>query len=159
MSRAAESWRPAATRDGQSAASVSTSLAAYLAVGLLFGLVLVKSEAASWYRIQEMFRFQSFHMFGIIGSAVVTGLITTQLLRRLGCSREGQAIHVSPKEKGVSRYVIGGLTFGLGWGLVGLCPGPIFAQVGAGLWTAAVVLLFAVIGTYLYGLFKDHLPH
>ena len=141
------------------AAKQATGLAAYLLVGLLFGLTLVKSEAASWYRIQEMFRFQSFHMFGIIGSAVVTGLISTALLRRYGHTREGAPIQITPKEKGLARYLLGGLTFGVGWGLIGLCPGPIFAQVGMGLWPAAVVLVFALLGTYLYGVVRSKLPH
>lgn len=136
-----------------------TGLVAYLLAGLFFGLLLVKSEAASWYRIQEMFRFQSFHMFGIIGSAVVTGMVTTALLRKFGHTREGEDIHITPKERGMPRYVLGGLCFGLGWGLVGLCPGPIFVQVGAGLWSAAVVLVFALLGTYLYGALREKLPH
>lgn len=140
-------------------ARIRTGLLAYLVAGLWFGLLLVKSEAASWYRIQEMFRFQSFHMFGIIGSAVVTALVTTALLRRFGKTREGENVHITPKEKGSVRYVAGGLLFGLGWGLVGLCPGPIFVQLGAGLWTAAVALVFALIGTYLYGLLRERLPH
>lgn len=137
----------------------STGLWAYGLAGLLFGVLLIKSEAANWYRLQEMFRFQSFHMFGLIGSAVLTGLISTALLRRFGHTREGQAIHICPKERSVTRYVLGGLTFGLGWGLLGLCPGPIFTQLGAGLWSAAVVLVFALLGTYLYGRLKDWLPH
>ena len=132
---------------------------AYLFAGLLFGLVLVKSEAASWYRIQEMFRFQSFHMYGLLGSAVLTGLLSTALLRRAGHTRAGEAVKVSAKDPGWRRYVFGGATFGLGWGLSGLCPGPIFVQLGAGIGGAAVVLLFALVGTYLYGVFKDRLPH
>ncbi|MDO4245560.1 MAG: YeeE/YedE thiosulfate transporter family protein [Deinococcus sp.] len=140
-------------------ARIRTGLLAYLVAGLWFGLLLVKSEAASWYRIQEMFRFQSFHMFGIIGSAIVTALVTTALLRRFGKTREGENVRITPKEKGSVRYVVGGLLFGLGWGLVGLCPGPIFVQLGAGLWTAAVALVFALIGTYLYGLLRERLPH
>ncbi|WP_414656837.1 DUF6691 family protein [Deinococcus sp. VB343] len=140
-------------------ARIRTGLLAYLVAGLWFGLLLVKSEAVSWYRIQEMFRFQSFHMFGIIGSAVVTAMVSTALLRRFGKTREGESVHITPKEKGNVRYVAGGLLFGLGWGLVGLCPGPIFVQLGAGLWTAAVALVFALLGTYLYGLFRERLPH
>ncbi|MDL2345354.1 YeeE/YedE thiosulfate transporter family protein [Deinococcus sp. MIMF12] len=138
----------------------ATGLLAYLLAGLYFGVVLVKSEAASWYRIQEMFRFESFHMFGLIGSAVLTGMVTTALLRRfVGRSREGQAISVTPKEKGWRRYVLGGLTFGVGWGLAGVCPGPIFTLLGAGIWPMLLVLAFALLGTYLYGAFKDRLPH
>lgn len=146
-------------KPAQTTTGVRTGLLAYLLAGLWFGVLLVKSEAASWYRIQEMFRFQSFHMFGIIGSAILTALVSTALLRRFGRTREGEIVHITPKEKGSVRYVLGGLLFGLGWGLVGLCPGPIFVQVGAGLWTAGVVLVFALLGTYLYGLFRDRLPH
>jgi uncharacterized membrane protein YedE/YeeE len=138
----------------------ATGLLAYLLAGLYFGVVLVKSEAASWYRIQEMFRFESFHMFGLIGSAVVMGMITTALLRRSGLrSRDGQAVTVPPKEKGWRRYVLGGLTFGVGWGLAGVCPGPIFVLLGAGVWPILIVLAFALLGTYLYGVLKDQLPH
>lgn len=137
----------------------ATGLLAYLLAGTLFGIVLVKSEAASWYRIQEMFRFESFHMFGLMGSAVLTGLVTTALLRRFGQTREGEAVHITPKEKGWRRYVLGGLTFGVGWGLGGVCPGPIFALLGSGVGAMLVVLAFALVGTYLYGLLKDRLPH
>jgi len=143
-----------------SSTRAATGLLAYLLAGLYFGVVLVKSEAASWYRIQEMFRFESFHMFGLIGSAVLTGMVTTALLRRRGVkSRDGQAIQVTPKEKGWRRYVLGGLTFGVGWGLAGVCPGPIFVLLGAGVWPILIVLLFALLGTYLYGVPKDRLPH
>lgn len=138
----------------------ATGLLVYLLAGLYFGVVLVKSEAASWYRIQEMFRFESFHMFGLIGSAVLTGMVTTALLRRSGVkSRDGQTIRVTDKEKGWRRYVLGGATFGIGWGLAGVCPGPIFVLLGAGVWPILLVLLFALLGTYLYGAFKDRLPH
>ncbi|QLG12179.1 YeeE/YedE family protein [Deinococcus sp. D7000] len=144
---------PAATR-------TVTGLLVYLLAGLYFGVVLVKSEAASWYRIQEMFRFESFHMFGLIGSAVLTGMVATMLLRRSGLnSRDGQTIRVTDKEKGWRRYVFGGLTFGVGWGLAGVCPGPIFTLLGAGIWPMLLVLAFALLGTYLYGTFKDRLPH
>ncbi len=132
----------------------------YLFAGLLFGLTLVKSEAASWYRIQEMFRFQSFHMYGIIGSAVVTGLITTALLRALRKkSLSGEPIRVATKTLTWQRYVYGGLLFGLGWGLAGVCPGPIFVLIGAGVLPMLIVLLFALIGTWLYGVLKPRLPH
>ena len=131
----------------------------YLAIGLLFGLVLVKSEAASWYRIQEMFRFQSFHMYGIMGSAVVTGLITTWLLRRFKkTSLSGEPIQVVPKV-GRQRYIYGGLLFGAGWGLAGVCPGPIFVLIGAGALPMLIVLVFALIGTWVYGALQTRLPH
>ena len=136
------------------------SFLSYLLAGTYFGVVLVKSEAASWYRIQEMFRFQSFHMYGLIGSAVLTGMLTTWLLRRFQArALTGQTIHVQSKDPGLPRYVLGGLTFGLGWGLAGVCPGPIFTLLGSGVWAMLIVLLFALIGTWLYGVLRDHLPH
>jgi uncharacterized membrane protein YedE/YeeE len=132
----------------------------YLFVGLLFGIVLTKSEAVSWYRIYEMFHFQSFHMFGIIGTAVFVGVIGVQLFKRGKIKDiEGQPIVLADKEKGFTRYLVGGLLFGLGWGLVGTCPGPIFILIGAGFWGIGVVLLGALAGTYLYGLLKNKLPH
>lgn len=132
----------------------------YLLLGTLFGFTLMKSEAASWYRIQEMFRFQSFHMFGIIGSAVVVGALTTGLLRRSGLStQEGEPIRITPKEPGMMRYVYGSVLFGIGWGLAGVCPGPIFTLVGAGLPGMFVVLLSALVGTWVYGMVRKRLPH
>lgn len=132
----------------------------FLIAGLLFGVLLIKSEAASWYRIQEMFRFEAFHMFGLIGSAVLTGMLTTWLLRRSGArSLDGQTITVAPKERGWTRYVLGGATFGVGWGLAGVCPGPVFTLLGAGVWPMLVVLGFALLGTWLYGALREHLPH
>ena len=148
-----------------SSASVSSTrsavgLWAYLVVGVFFGLVLVKSEAASWYRIQEMFRFESFHMFGIIGSAVVTGMVSTWLLRVLKKeSLTGEPIQITPKAMTWRRYVFGGSLFGLGWGLAGVCPGPIFALIGAGILPMLIVLLFALVGTLLYGVLQARLPH
>lgn len=150
---------PGVHTEPSSTSRAATGLLAYLLAGLYFGVVLVKSEAASWYRIQEMFRFESLHMFGLIGSAVLTGMVTTALLRRFGQTREGEAVRVTDKEKGWRRYVLGGLTFGVGWGLAGVCPGPIFVLLGAGVWPILIVLLFALLGTYLYGTLKDRLPH
>jgi len=132
----------------------------YLLVGLLFGIVLTKSEAVSWYRIYEMFHFQSFHMFGIIGTAVVVGVIGLQIFKISNLKDiDGQPIILADKEKGFTRYLVGGLLFGLGWGLVGTCPGPIFILIGAGFWGIGVVLIGALVGTYLYGLLKNKLPH
>lgn len=132
----------------------------YLLVGFLFGIVLTKSEAVSWYRIYEMFQFQSFHMYGIIGVAVFTGLIGIQIIKRNHIKDiEGKPIAIADKEKGSFRYWVGGLFFGLGWALVGACPGPIFILIGAGFWSVAVILLGAMIGTFIYGLLKDRLPH
>jgi uncharacterized protein len=136
------------------------SLAPYLLAGIVFGVVLIKSEAASWYRIQEMFRFQGFHMYGIIGSAVLTGMIGVWLLRRFGIQTlDGQEIRIIPKERGWVRYVLGGVVFGTGWGLIGACPGPVIALVGAGALPMLVTLAFAMLGTWVYAFFKDRLPH
>lgn len=132
----------------------------FLLVGLIFGIVLTKSEAVSWYRIYEMFHFQSFHMFGIIMTAVVIGVIGIQLIKRNNLKDiTGQPIAIADKEKGFTGYIVGGMLFGLGWGLVGTCPGPIFILIGAGFWGIGVVLLGALLGTYFYGLLKNKLPH
>lgn len=132
----------------------------YLVVGILFGIVLTKSEAVSWYRIYEMFQFQSFHMYGIICTAIVTGVIGLQIFKRMGVKDiEGETIEVADKEPGNYRYWIGGILFGLGWGLVGACPGPIFIMLGAGFLPLIFVLFGALVGTYIYGLIKNRLPH
>jgi len=133
----------------------------YLLVGVLFGFVLIKSEAASWYRIQEMFHFQSFHMFGILFSAILTGLISIQIIKRITKKQtiDGQAIEIPVKEPGRKSYIFGGLIFGFGWGLIGLCPGPVFALAGTGSIGAMIVLAGALHGTWLYGALKQHLPH
>jgi uncharacterized membrane protein YedE/YeeE len=132
----------------------------YLAVGFLFGVVLTKSEAVSWYRIYEMFQFHSFHMYGIIGTAVLTGIIGLQLIKYKKIKNtKGNPIVIPIKEKGSFRYWIGGLLFGLGWALVGACPGPIFILLGAGFYSLSIVLLGAVAGTFMYGVIKDYLPH
>jgi uncharacterized protein len=133
----------------------------YLFAGMLFGFVMVKSEAASWYRIMEMFYFQSFHMFGIMGSAIATGLAGVFLLKRFGSKSalDGSTIEVPSKEPGRWNYILGGLIFGLGWGIIGLCPGPIFALVGMGSIGALAALAGALHGTWLYGVLKGKLPH
>jgi len=132
----------------------------YLIVGFLFGIVLTKSEAVSWYRIYEMFQFQSFHMFGIIAVAIATGLIGIQIIKRTKSNDiKGNAIVIPDKEKGSFRYWVGGLFFGLGWSLVGACPGPIFILIGAGIFPVVLILLGALLGTFLYGVLKDRLPH
>ncbi|MBN9284203.1 MULTISPECIES: DUF6691 family protein [Flavobacterium] len=132
----------------------------FILVGFIFGIVLTKSEAVSWYRIYEMFQFQSFHMFGIIMVAIVTGVIGIQIIKRKEVKDfSGAPIKIEDKEKGFTRYVIGGVLFGLGWAMVGSCPGPIFILIGAGFWGAGVILLGALLGTYIYGLLKDILPH
>ncbi len=132
----------------------------YLLVGIVFGIVLTKSEAVSWYRIYEMFHFQSFHMYGIIGVAVFTGVIGVQLIKRNNVKDiTGQPISIPDKEKGFTNYLVGGTIFGLGWGLVGTCPGPIYILIGAGFMGVGIVLIGALLGTYLYGILKDKLPH
>jgi uncharacterized membrane protein YedE/YeeE len=132
----------------------------YLLVGFVFGIVLTKSEAVSWYRIYEMFQFQSFHMYGIIMTAILTGIIGIQLIKRRNIKDiKGLAIEIQDKEQGSARYWIGGLFFGFGWALVGACPGPIFILLGAGFWSVLIVLFGALLGTYLYGVLKDKLPH
>ena len=132
----------------------------YLLVGFIFGIVLTKSEAVSWYRIYEMFQFQSFHMYGIISVAIATGIIGIQLIKRNNIKAiDGTAIVIKNKDKGSVRYIIGGIFFGLGWGLVGSCPGPIFILLGAGIFPVVLVLIGALIGTILYGISKDKLPH
>lgn len=132
----------------------------FLVVGIVFGIVMAKSEALSWYRIQEMFRFQSFHMYGIIGTAVTLGVIGVALIKKFKLRDfEGNPIQFHPKEKSVARYLIGGSIFGLGWALSGACPGPMVVNIGYGYLTMSVVFLFATLGTFLYGVIKDKLPH
>jgi uncharacterized membrane protein YedE/YeeE len=132
----------------------------YLLVGFVFGIVLTKSEAVSWYRIYEMFQFDSFHMYGIIMVAILTGIIGIQIIKRRSIKDiKGIAIEIKDKDQGSARYLIGGVFFGLGWALVGACPGPIFILLGAGFWSVLIVLFGALVGTYLYGVLKDKLPH
>jgi uncharacterized membrane protein YedE/YeeE len=132
----------------------------YLFVGMFFGIILVKSEAVSWYRIFEMFKFQAFHMYGIIGSAVILGVVAVQLIKISGLkSIEGQKINIRPKEKGFVRYLIGGAIFGLGWALAGACPGPMYILVGTGVFSMLIVIAAAVLGTFVYGLIRHKLPH
>ncbi|MFN4121934.1 MAG: DUF6691 family protein [Flavobacteriales bacterium] len=132
----------------------------FLLTGILFGVVMAKSEALSWYRIQEMFRFQSFHMFGIIGTAVTLGVVGVALIKKFQIRDfAGNPIVFHPKEKSVVRYLIGGTIFGLGWALSGACPGPMVVNIGYGYIAMSIVFLFAIVGTYLYGVLKDKLPH
>lgn len=132
----------------------------FLLIGTLFGIVMFKSEAASWYRIYEMFQFKSFHMYGIIGSALVLGIIIVQIIKRRELKHMGGSkIAFDPKEKSFSRYIYGGIIFGLGWALAGACPGPMFTLLGAGFLPISIVIGGAVAGTWAYGLIKDKLPH
>lgn len=121
---------------------------------------MFKSEAASWFRIYEMFQFQSFHMYGIIGSALVSGILVVQIIKRFKIkSFYGEKITFKPKDKSFSRYFFGGIIFGLGWALAGACPGPMFTLAGAGYLSILIVIIAAVLGTFLYGLLKNKLPH
>ncbi|MCI0434950.1 MAG: YeeE/YedE family protein [Gemmatimonadetes bacterium] len=129
---------------------------------MVFGFVLIKSEAVSWFRIQEMFRFQSFHMYGIVGSAVLAGMISLQAIRRLGLrTARGEAIAIPPKERTpmLRRYWIGGGIFGLGWALLGACPGPMFALIGSGATVMLVAFASALAGTWAYASLRPRLPH
>jgi len=133
---------------------------AYLFTGILFGITMFKSEAASWFRIYEMFQFDAFHMYGIIGSALVIGVIVVQLIKHFNIkSFYGNKINFHDKEKGISRYLIGGIIFGLGWALAGACPGPMFTLIGAGFFPIIIVIASATLGTFVYGKLKNKLPH
>lgn len=131
----------------------------YAIVGIVFGIVFVKAEIISWFRIQEMFRFQSFHMFGVIGTAVVVGIISVQIIKRFGVKTlEGEAISINTKtfNKGT---IYGSVLFGFGWAITGACPGPLFAEIGSGYWAIGVTLLSAIAGTWFYGYIRHKLPH
>src|SRR5688572_12481675 len=133
----------------------------FLLLGTLFGIILTKGEVISWYRIQEMFRFQSFHMYGVLGSAMLTALISIEILKRSGArALTGEAISIPPKQLGRGyRYWIGGALFGVGWALTGACPGPLYALVGSGATVYVVVGAAALAGAWIYGLLRPHLPH
>lgn len=131
----------------------------YLAAGTFFGIVLIKAQVISWFRIQEMFQLTSFHMYGVIGTAVITGIISLQLIKRFKIKTiQGEPIYVAPKtfNKG---QIIGGLIFGVGWAITGACPGPLFAQIGMGFTVVGITLLSAIAGTWIYGALKSKLPH
>ncbi|WDF54172.1 YeeE/YedE family protein [Mucilaginibacter sp. KACC 22063] len=132
----------------------------FIVAGIMFGIVMVKSEAVSWYRIQEMFRFQSLHMYGIIGTAVVLGMLAVYMIKKTKLRDvNGESITIPTKDKQWTKYMLGGLIFGLGWALVGACPGPMFVNIGYGYVTMIVVVIGALCGTYLYGIIKNKLPH
>jgi len=137
------------------------SLIAYSLLGIFFGIVLIKSEVASWFRIQEMFRFQSFHMYGVIGSAVAVAGLSVQLIKKLRLKTlSGEPIEIQPKVWGKgTRYWLGGILFGLGWALLGACPGPMFALVGSGVTVMIVALASAMLGTWAYAALRHRLPH
>lgn len=153
---------PASATDGATLGAPRVSaVLTFFVLGCLFGIVLIKAEVVSWFRIQEMFRFQSFHMYGIIMSAVVTAGLAVAALRWAGVRTfGGEAIVIPPKrlERGY-RYGIGGSLFGIGWALTGACPGPLFALTGSGMTVYAVAALSAVVGTWVYGYYRPRLPH
>ena len=131
----------------------------FVFVGFIFGVILSKGEIISWYRIYEMFWFESFHMYGVIGSAVVIGIIGVQMIKYYdGKSIEGHLIEILPKKKSIYRYLIGGTIFGLGWAMTGACPGPMFILLGKGIYSIIIVIAGAVFGTFMYGILSKYLP-
>ena len=131
----------------------------YLLVGILFGIVFVKAEIISWFRIQEMFRLQSFHMYGVIGSTVLTGMVSVWLIKKFSIKTlDGEPITIAPKKFNKGQ-IYGGLIFGFGWAITGACPGPLFAQIGTGAFAVIITLLSAIFGTWIYGYLRDKLPH
>ena len=132
----------------------------FLILGIIFGIIMSKAEIISWYRIYEMFRFESFHMYGVIGSALILGLFSIQMIKFFNLkSYDGEEILFTPKDRGVFRYLIGGVIFGLGWSMTGACPGPLFVLLGKGVWPIILIILGSFFGTFLYGLLRDKLPH
>lgn len=132
----------------------------YLFIGFFFGVVMTKSEAISWFRIQEMFLFDSFYMYGIMGTAVLIGMLVVRLIKASKMkSLDGEPIQIQPKEMSYKRYLFGGTIFGLGWSMTGACPGPLYVLVGNGYLVFIVVILSATIGTFVYGLLRNKLPH
>ncbi len=132
----------------------------FLLTGVLFGIIMAKAEIISWYRIHEMFRFEAFHMYGVIGTAVILGVLMIQIMKRTKMKDyNGEQISFVPKTKSIARYLIGGTFFGLGWALVGACPGPMFVLLGYGYLPILIVLLGAMLGTFVYGMLRPKLPH
>lgn len=131
----------------------------FVLAGILFGILLIKGEVVSWFRIQEMFRLQSFHMFGIIGSAIFVGMISIFLIKKFDIKTINKEEIVIPPKKFQKGYIYGGLLFGMGWAITGACPGPLFAQVGSGASVVIITLLCAIAGTWTYGLLRERLPH
>lgn len=129
-------------------------------IGILFGIIMSKSEAISWYRIQEMFRFQSFHMYGIIGVAVTLGAAMIAIMKKTGFhDATGHVPNFGPKAKTYWASILGGICFGLGWAMTGACPGPLYVLVGQGVWVVIVIIASALLGTFIYGLLRSRLPH
>ena len=132
----------------------------FLLVGILFGIILTKAEVISWYRIYEMFKFQSFHMYGVIGSAVAVGVVLVYLFKKgLIKTYLGNQIVIDPKKKGLARNLFGGTIFGLGWALAGACPGPMFILLGRGVAAIIIVIVGGLLGALLYHTVKSKLPH
>lgn len=143
----------------QKSESIFRSNVKYLVFGVIFGIMLVKSEVMSWYRIQEMFRLHSFHMYGVIGTAVVVGALSVFIIKKFRIRTIQNEPVVFHDKKFHWGNVMGGLLFGFGWALTGACPGPLFAQIGSGFLVVTVTLLSAIAGTWVYGLVKERLPH
>ena len=132
----------------------------FFGIGLFLGILFIKSEVASWFRIYEMFQFKSFHMYGIIGSAIAIGIIIVKYFKYTEAKDfSGNKISINPKEKGFTRYILGGIIFGLGWALAGACPGPMYVLLGSMLPSILVLILGALLGTFVYGLLRNKLPH
>jgi uncharacterized membrane protein YedE/YeeE len=137
-----------------------TELAEFLLTGIIFGIVITRAEVISWFRLQEMFRFQGFHMFGIFGTALPVAIATVQSLKRRNVqSLSGERITTVPKAATFRRYAIGGTIFGMGWAFAGACPGPLFALVGSGVSVMAAAIVSALAGTWTYGALRERLPH
>jgi uncharacterized protein len=132
----------------------------FILIGILFGIIMTKAEVISWYRIQEMFLFENFHMYGVIGTAVFLGLISVQLIKRFKAKDiDGNEIKFEPKVFSIPRYLFGGTIFGLGWAMTGACPGPMYTLVGHGYWSMLIVIAAALFGTFVYGIIRKKLPH
>lgn len=136
------------------------ALLRYLGLGFVFGIIMTKAEVISWYRIQEMFRFDSFHMYGVIGTAVIVGALGIVLLKKAGVKAvTGNDLKLSPKKMEFPRLILGGTIFGLGWAFTGACPGPLYTLLGFGIGVILVVIFSAILGAFVYGLVKNKLPH
>jgi uncharacterized protein len=161
VQRAFRAAEPDRDLEGGAVPSEAQALWVYLVVGVLFGIVLTRGEVISWFRIQEMFRFQGFHMYGVFATALPVAIVTVQAIKRLGVrGAGGEPIVIPPKEMGrATRYWAGGTIFGLGWALTGACPGPLFALFGSGIGVMGVAILSALAGTWVYGYLRPKLPH
>jgi len=158
ITESSDEFKSISENDSVTGISIKNNLK-FLFVGILFGITFVKAEIISWFRIQEMFRFDSFHMYGVIGTAVIVGIISVYIIKRFKIKTiSGEDISIEPKRFSKGQ-VYGGLLFGFGWALTGACPGPLFAQIGSGFTVVIVTFLSAIYGTWVYGYLKDKLPH